>query len=63
MGRGAASNSLKDFKKEKGAGGGEILRREISGWYSLPLSLGLDQQLRKGFQVQRERLCYSCFMA
>lgn len=47
-----------------GAGGGEIARREkFSGWYSLPLSLRWDQQLRRGFQVQRECLCYSCFMA
>lgn len=63
MGRGAASNSLKDILKRKGAGWEKYPEEKFSGWYSLPLSLRLDQQLRKGFQVQRERLCYSCFMA
>lgn len=64
MGRGAASNSLKDFRKRKGVGGKRnTQKRTFSGWCSLPLSLRLDQQLREGFQVQRERLCYSCFMA
>lgn len=54
---------LRTLKKEKGRGGRNTQRKKNSGWYSLPLSLRLDQQLRKGFQVQRERLCYSCFMA